>query len=158
MSDVAFAPELNGSKKPDEGSGQLASAHPILVVEDNDSIRDLIQIVLKGAGHDVHAVGNAEGALELARSIHPGLILMDIQLPGMDGLELARRLKGDAATADIIILAVTAYAMEGDQRKARESGCDGYITKPLDIKTLPHTVSAHLNGSFTAGTNGSPPH
>jgi two-component system, cell cycle response regulator DivK len=146
MSDVAFAPELNGSKRPDEAQGRVALAGPVLVVEDNESIRELIQIVLKGAGHDVHSIGNAESALEMARSIRPRLILMDIQLPGMNGLELARRLKGAAATADIIILAVTAYAMESDQCKARESGCDGYITKPLDIKTLPDTVSAYLNG------------
>lgn len=117
----------------------------ILVVEDNESIRELIQIVLKGAGHEVEAVGDAEQALERARTIRPGVILMDIQLPGMDGLELARRLKADTATTDIVILAVTAYAMESDHRKAREAGCDGYISKPLDVKTLPDTVAAYLS-------------
>jgi two-component system, cell cycle response regulator DivK len=121
-------------------------APSVLVVEDNDQIRELIQIVLRGAGYEVRAVGDAESALEIARSEHPGLLLMDVQLPGMDGLELARRLKADPATADIAILAVTAYAMESDQRKAREAGCDGYISKPLDVKTLPDTVSAHLEG------------
>jgi len=136
MSDVSFAPELSGA------------GGPILVVEDNESIRGLIQIVLKSAGHEVHGVSDAEGALEAAWSIRPRLILMDIQLPGMDGLELTRRLKADAATADIIILAVSAYAMDSDRRKAREAGCDGYISKPLDVKTLPDTVSAYLDGAL----------
>jgi two-component system, cell cycle response regulator DivK len=159
MSDVAFAPQVNGSKRPEEARNRVAVTGPVLVVEDNESIRELIQIVLRAAGHDVHGVSDAERALEVTRSIRPSLILMDIQLPGMDGLELARRLKGDSATADIIILAVTAYAMESDQCKAREAGCDGYIAKPLDVRTLPETVSAYLDGSFTArdgaGDNGS---
>jgi two-component system cell cycle response regulator DivK len=130
---------------------------PILVVEDNESIRELIQIVLKGAGHEVQSVGDAEAALEIAQTGHPRLILMDIQLPGMDGLELARRLKADPATSDIMILAVTAYAMERDYHKAREAGCDGYIPKPLDIKTLPDTVSAYLEGALQgAPVAGSP--
>jgi CheY-like chemotaxis protein len=116
------------------------------VVEDEESILGLLQIVLKSAGHEVHGVSDAENAFEAACSIRPRLILMDIQLPGMDGLELTRRLKADAATADIIILAVSAYAMENDHRKAREAGCDGYISKPLDVKTLPETVSAYLDG------------
>jgi CheY-like chemotaxis protein len=145
MSHQSFAPERNGAGPPEQARAQAAIAGvPILVVEDNESIRGLIQLVLENAGCKVHSVGDAEDALEAARSIRPRMILMDVQLPGMDGLELTRRLKADAATSDIIILAVTAYAMESDHRKAREAGCDGYISKPLDIKALPSTVSGYL--------------
>ena len=69
---------------------------------------------------------------------------MDIQLPGIDGLELTRRLKADPATRDIVIVAVTAYAMKGDQAKAQAAGCDDYITKPIDTRTLPETIARHL--------------
>jgi CheY-like chemotaxis protein len=151
MSGISFAPELNGAGRPEEARARaVVAGGPILVVEDNESIRTLIQIVLKSAGHGVQGVSDAESAFEAASSIRPRLILMDIQLPGMDGLELTRRLKADAATADIIILAVSAYAMESDRRKAREAGCDGYISKPLDIGTLPRTVSAYLDGTAEA--------
>jgi CheY-like chemotaxis protein len=69
---------------------------------------------------------------------------MDIQLPGMDGLELTRRLKADLATKDIVILALTAYAMKGDEDKARAAGCDGYIAKPIDVGSLPGVIAQHL--------------
>jgi CheY-like chemotaxis protein len=131
MSNTGFVPQTNGS-------------NPILVVEDNESIRQLIEIVLKSAGHEVHGVGDGESALVAAQSIHPRLILMDVQLPGMDGLELARRLKTDAGTADITIVAVTAFAMESDREKAREAGCDGYISKPLDVNALTAAVSGYI--------------
>jgi two-component system, cell cycle response regulator DivK len=103
--------------------------------------------VLRSAGHEVLGVSDAESALEAAWSARPRLILMDVQLPGMDGLELARRLKADPATADIIIVMVSAYAMESDHQKARDAGCDGYISKPLDVNALPAAVSAYLNGA-----------
>jgi CheY-like chemotaxis protein len=148
MTHISFVPELNGSGRREEAQRAVAGV-PILVVEDNESIRGLIQVVLKSAGYEVHTVSDAERAFEAALSIRPRMILTDIQLPGMNGLELTRRLRADAATADIIILAVTAYAMEGDDRKAREAGCDGYISKPLDVKALPDTVSEYLGRSFT---------
>jgi CheY-like chemotaxis protein len=78
------------------------------------------------------------------RNNHPDVILMDIQLPGIDGLELTRRLKADPATRDIVIIAVTAYAMKGDQAKAQAAGCDDYITKPIDTRALPETIARHL--------------
>jgi CheY-like chemotaxis protein len=146
MTHIPFAAQMNGAKRPEEASSPVVIPSRILIVEDNESIRHLIEIVLKSAGHEVHAVGDGESALEAASAIRPRLILMDVQLPGMNGLELARRLKADPETADIVILAVTAYAMESDQFKAREAGCDGYISKPLDVKTLPDTVSGYLAG------------
>jgi CheY-like chemotaxis protein len=156
MSDISFAPELNGAGRPEEARARaVVAGGAILVVEDNESILELIRIVLKSAGHEVHCVSDAESAFEAALAIRPRLILMDIQLPAMDGLDLTRRLKADAATADIIILAVTAYAMESDYRKAREAGCDGYISKPLDVRTLPDTISAYLDGFVTGGGSSS---
>ena len=116
----------------------------ILVVDDNAANRRLAQAVLERAGHDVHGVPDAERAVEAVESLHPNLILMDIQLPGIDGLELTRRLKADPATRDIVILATTAYAMPGDKVKATEAGCDGYVTKPIDVNALPEVVSKHL--------------
>jgi CheY-like chemotaxis protein len=120
------------------------AADPVLIVDDNPVNLRLTEVVLKGARHEVHTARDAESALEAVASIHPGLILMDIQLPGMDGLELTRRLRADPDTRDIVIVATSAYAMASDKRKAREAGCDGYIVKPIDVRTLPETVSGYL--------------
>lgn len=116
----------------------------ILVVDDNPANAKLARVLLAGEGYDMAVAADAEEALAALGRIHPQLILMDLQLPGMDGLELTRRLKADAATRDIIILAVTAYAMAGDEEKARRSGCDGYIPKPIDTRALPTIVARHL--------------
>jgi CheY-like chemotaxis protein len=120
------------------------AADPVLIVDDNPVNLRLTEVVLKGARHEVHTARDAESALEAIASIRPGLILMDIQLPGMDGLELTRRLRADPDTRDIVIVATSAYAMASDKRKAREAGCDGYIVKPIDVRTLPETVSVYL--------------
>jgi two-component system cell cycle response regulator DivK len=120
------------------------AADPVLIVDDNPVNLRLTEVVLKGARHEVHTARDAESALEAIASIRPGLILMDIQLPGMDGLELTRRLRADPDTRDIVIVATSAYAMASDKRKAREAGCDGYIVKPIDVRTLPETVSGYL--------------
>ena len=87
---------------------------------------------------------DAEDALRILELFSPRLILMDLQLPRMDGLELTRRLKADPARRAIIIIALTAYAMKGDDRKAFAAGCDGYISKPIDIDALPRVVAEHL--------------
>jgi two-component system cell cycle response regulator DivK len=120
------------------------AADPVLIVDDNPVNLRLTEVVLKGARHEVHTARDAESALEAVASIRPGLILMDIQLPGMDGLELTRQLRADPDTRDIVIVATSAYAMASDKRKAREAGCDGYIVKPIDVRTLPETVSGYL--------------
>ena len=93
---------------------------------------------------------DAEMAQEIVRHTPPDLILMDIALPGMDGLTLTRQLKADPATRHIIVVALTAFAMKGDDAKAREAGCDGYITKPIDTRALPAAVAAYLR--HTDGT------
>jgi len=116
----------------------------ILIVDDNPVNLKLAQLLLTGEGHDVRTANDAEEALEVLKVFSPRLILMDIQLPGMDGLELTRWLKADPATRDITILGLTAYAMKGDQEKILAAGCDGYISKPIDTRTLPEVISHYL--------------
>jgi CheY-like chemotaxis protein len=116
----------------------------ILIVDDNAQNLKLARVVLANEGFDVQTASNAEDALQLLRTITPRLILMDIQLPGMDGLELTRQLKADPATRAIRVIALTAYAMKGDDEKAFAAGCDGYITKPIDVERLPALVSSYL--------------
>jgi CheY-like chemotaxis protein len=95
----------------------------------------------------VRTAERAEEAFAVLQGFHPRLILMDIQLPGIDGLELTRQLRADPSFRDVTILAVTAYAMKSDERRARDAGCDGYIAKPIDTRSLPDLVRAYLNGS-----------
>ena len=116
----------------------------ILIVDDNPVNLKLAHLLLTGEGHDVRTANDAEEALEVLKVFSPRLILMDIQLPGMDGLELTRRLKADPATRAITILGLTAYAMKGDQEKILAAGCDGYISKPIDTRTLPEVISHYL--------------
>jgi len=116
----------------------------ILIVDDNATNLKLVAYLMKANGYTVDTALDAESAIEAIRNNHPDVILMDIQLPGIDGLELTRRLKADPATRDIVIVAVTAYAMKGDQAKALAAGCDDYITKPIDTRSLPDTIKRHL--------------
>jgi CheY-like chemotaxis protein len=117
---------------------------PVIVVDDNPINLKLLEIVLGEEGYDVRTAADAEAALALLQTFRPRLIMMDLQLPGMDGLELTRRLKADAATRNIIIIAVTSYAMKGDDQKAFAAGCDDYITKPISTVSLPGLVARHL--------------
>jgi two-component system cell cycle response regulator DivK len=116
----------------------------VLVVEDNPANMTLATFLLKSAGYAVLTATDAESGLALARSEQPDLILMDIQLPGMDGLEATAVLKQDAATRDIPVVALTALAMKGDEERIRAAGCDGYIAKPLAYREFLATVSTHL--------------
>ncbi|HEX3594260.1 MAG TPA: response regulator [Polyangiaceae bacterium] len=119
-------------------------ADRVLIVDDNPQNLKLARILLSSEGYDVRTAGDAEEALRVLEEFPPALILMDVQLPGMDGLELTRRLKADPARAHIVIVALTAYAMKGDYDKAIAAGCDGYVSKPLDTEQLPITIAAHL--------------
>jgi CheY-like chemotaxis protein len=119
---------------------------PILIVDDNATNLKLARVVLEGADYDVHTAVDAGDALRVLETLRPRLILMDIQLPDLDGLELTRRLKADPRYRDIPIVALTAYAMKGDDAKALAAGCDGYITKPIDVDGLPLTVAKYLTG------------
>src|ERR1700761_8874993 len=108
---------------------------PILIVDDNPINMKLARVLLMQEGFEVREARDAEEAIEILKSFHPRLILMDVQLPGLNGLDLTRRLKASPDTRDIIIVALTAYAMKGDEDKAREAGCDGYLTKPINTRT-----------------------
>jgi two-component system cell cycle response regulator DivK len=116
----------------------------VLVVEDNPTNMKLAILLLEAAGHTVICATDAEAGLTLAREQRPNLILMDIQLPGMDGLQATALLKGDEATRAIPVIALTALAMKGDEARIRAAGCDGYIAKPLVHHDFVASVSAQL--------------
>jgi two-component system cell cycle response regulator DivK len=117
----------------------------VLIVEDNPANMTLAIFLLESAGHTVINATNAEAGLTLARAKQPNLILMDIQLPGMDGLEATRLLKQDETTRTIPVIALTALAMKGDEERIRAAGCDGYIAKPLAYKDFLAVISERLD-------------
>jgi two-component system, cell cycle response regulator DivK len=116
----------------------------ILVVEDNMANRKLTTFLVESAGHTVLCAEDAETGLTIARAEQPDLILMDIQLPGMDGLQATALLKQDEATRAIPVIAITALAMKGDEERIRAAGCDGYVAKPLAYREFLAVVSTHL--------------
>lgn len=121
----------------------------ILVVEDTAANMRLISMLLRKAGHEVLQAANADEAIALARAQNPDLILMDIQLPGMDGLAATRILKEDESTRRIPVVALTELAMRGDEQRVLMAGCDGYIAKPIQYKQFLEKVSGLLAGSST---------
>jgi two-component system, cell cycle response regulator DivK len=116
----------------------------ILVVEDNPANMTLARFLLQSAGHTVLSSTDAEAGLMLAHREQPNLVLMDIQLPGMDGLKATALLKGDKATRAIPVIALTALAMTGDEERIRAAGCDGYIAKPFGYREFLATIAAQL--------------
>jgi two-component system cell cycle response regulator DivK len=128
------------------------AGEPILIVDDNPANLKLARVLLTGEGFDVRTAADAREALSVLEGFRPRMILMDLQLPGMDGFELTRRLKASPAHREVIILALTAYAMKGDEEKARAAGCDGYISKPIDTRTLPLVVADYLAGRRAPGS------
>ena len=120
------------------------STKTILVVEDNALNMKLVKSLLKIGKHEMLEAPDAETGITLARDKKPDLILMDIQLPGMDGLTATRIIKEDPSVKDIPVVAFTSFAMEGDEEKAMEVGCAGYITKPLDTQNFLKTVESYL--------------
>ncbi len=127
------------------------SAKRILLVEDNAVNRRLAQFLLKSKGYEVWEVTSAPEAFAALKERRPDLILMDIQLPEVDGLTATRRLKEDPATSDIPVVAVTSYAMKGDEAKALEAGCSAYVTKPIDKTQFLDTVARLLPPSHANG-------
>lgn len=119
----------------------------ILIVEDNAANMKLTDLLLRNAGHATLMAEDAETGVALARQLLPDLILMDIQLPGMDGFQATSLLKQDPATRGIPIIALTAMAMKADQEKSRIAGCDGYIAKPLRYRELYAAIDALLSRS-----------
>ncbi|MBI1763512.1 MAG: response regulator [Acidobacteria bacterium] len=116
----------------------------ILIVEDNEQNLYLATYLLQNNGYEVSAARTGLEGLELARTLQPDLILMDLQLPELDGYEVTRRLKGDPATRQIPVLAVTSYAMSDDREKALAAGCAGHLEKPLAPETFASQVAKFL--------------
>lgn len=120
------------------------AADKILIIDDNPINLKLVKLILFKNGYEVFTASDAENALKLLENLRPRLILMDIQLPGIDGLQLTKKLKSDPKYKNTIIVAVTAYAMKGDERKALLAGCNGYISKPINVHTFPDTIADYL--------------
>ena len=120
------------------------SGEKILVIEDTPMNMELVTDVLEVVGYNVIQAETAETGIEKARTERPDLILMDIGLPGMDGLTAAGILKRDQLTKDIPIIALTSHAMQDDEERIMTAGCDGYITKPIDTREFPKTVAGFI--------------
>ncbi len=121
----------------------------ILIVEDNAMNLDMLSRRLARRGHTILTAGDGRSGIDTARAEQPELILMDLSLPEIDGWEATRRLKADAATAAIPVIALTAHAMDGDREKAVEAGCDDYATKPIDLPALLAKIAALVPGDGT---------
>lgn len=118
--------------------------HNILIVDDNPVNLKLAVSVLEAAGFAIDFATTAEEALVMIEARLPHLVLMDIGLPGMDGLTLTRRLRSDTRYINLPIVALTAFAMKGDERRALDAGCNGYITKPIDTRAFALQIAAYL--------------
>jgi CheY-like chemotaxis protein len=128
----------------------MKAAKKILIIEDNPLNLELARDILEQAGHLVCAASSAEKGIQLARSELPDLILMDVSLPGMDGLSATRLLTHDPDTAKIPIIFLTAHAMHGDKEKAVAAGCKGYLTKPIDTRTFAKSIETFLETPLKA--------
>jgi CheY-like chemotaxis protein len=133
-----------GKMKPGAQGEKTVAGEKILLVEDNPVNRRLAVFLLRSQGYEVREATTAQEAFEILKTESPDLIVMDIQLPGMDGLEATKRIKAQPETADIPVLAVTSYAMKGDREKALAAGCAGYVTKPIDKVIFVREVANHL--------------
>jgi two-component system, cell cycle response regulator DivK len=122
----------------------LPAPKRILVVEDNELNMKLLNDVLEAHGFDVMSTPRGKVAVEWAQQHHPDLILMDLQLPDLSGLDATRQLKADPATRDIPVIAVTAFAMAGDEKKALDHGCDAYVAKPIVLRDFLNLVASFI--------------
>jgi two-component system cell cycle response regulator DivK len=122
------------------------NAYRVLIVEDNEKNMKVLRDLMQLQGYRTLEARDGISGLEVARSEHPDLILMDVQLPVMDGYEVTRRMKADETTRDIPVVAVTSFAMKGEEERARAAGCDAYLNKPINIHMLVTTVKKYLSG------------
>ena len=129
-------------------AGDLPKSVPkrILIVEDNELNMKLLNDVLEAYGYDIVKTDSGAAVLRLARTHRPDLVLMDIQLPDVSGLDAVRQLKADPETKEIPVIAVTAFAMAGDERRALDSGCNGYVAKPIMLREFLATIEEFLRG------------
>jgi len=126
----------------------------ILVVDDNNDSRELVVKVLKNQGYEMIEAIDGEDALEKALSEKPDLILMDISIPKINGYEVTKRLKSLEEVKKIPVVALTAHAMRGDRAKALEAGCEGYISKPINVRELPAQIKSYLRGKWESIVGG----
>lgn len=126
----------------------MSGSNLILLVEDNEANQMLARAVLELEGYEVRVAGSGPEALQALRDCVPDLILMDVQLPGQDGLSLTRQLKAEPSTSAIPVVALTAHAMTGDRQLAISAGCAGYIAKPIDTRTFGSQVRQFLSTTF----------
>jgi CheY-like chemotaxis protein len=119
-------------------------AESILIVDDNAMNVKLLRVILEREGYAVYTAMDGEEGLGVVANVKPRLILMDIRLPGIDGLELTRLLRADVATKDIVIVALTASGTTGDEQQALAAGCNGYLAKPIDVGALPTLIARYL--------------
>lgn len=128
---------------------------PILIVDDNPLNLKLEKRLLELEQYQVLTAKNAEETLKVLEYFHPALVLMDFQLPGLDGVELTKKLRQDPQNRETIILIVTSYDQQGDEEKAKAAGCDGYLHKPIDTQALPGVIASYLrDGKGRPGTKG----
>src|SRR6266436_1452981 len=132
------------------------SNNSVLIVEDTPINLKVVHFVMHRAGFDVRTATSAEEALEVLKHFRPSVVLTDIQLPGMDGIELVKRLRADPNTRDTIVLALTAFAMKSDEQKAFDAGCDGYITKPIDTRTFPNLIRQYIGPNRETPSDAAP--
>jgi two-component system cell cycle response regulator DivK len=136
---------MNEGKMEDIKKGM---SRRILVVDDNNDSRELVVKVLKNKGYEMIEAIDGEEALEKAMSEKPDLILLDISIPKLNGYEVTKRLKSLEEVKDIPVVALTAHAMKGDRAKALEAGCEGYISKPINVRDLPAQVKSYMRGKW----------
>jgi two-component system cell cycle response regulator DivK len=141
LTDTALRPQSGG---PGRGARWSPDVAKVLIIEDNAGNMILATFLLQSAGHSVLSATDAEAGLTLARDEQPDLILMDIQLPGMDGFQATLLLKRDEATRTIPVIALTALAMKGEEERIRAAGFDGYIAKPMHYQDFLTTIAAKL--------------
>ena len=134
----------NGAAAARQPGQQATAAKTILVIEDNDLNMKLFQTLLEMRGYGVLPARDGKEGLRLARAHRPDLIIMDIQLPGVSGLVVAKSIKDDADLKEIPIIAVTAFALKGDEERMREGGCAAYLAKPISTPVFLKTVAEHL--------------
>jgi len=143
MMPVQGRPAISGAFGAERGNGKVM-AKSVLIVEDNDLNMKLFNDLLQANGYETIQTKDGREAMDIARKHHPDLILMDIQLPEISGLEITKMLKNDAELKSIPVIAVTAFAMKGDEEKIREGGCEGYIAKPISVANFLQTVARFL--------------
>ena len=138
-------------KRATEGIRQMTAQKKVLIVEDNELNMKLFNDLLEAHGYKTVTTRDGSTALDLARDEMPDLILMDIQLPEVSGLDITKQLKSEDDIKHIPVIAVTAFAMKGDEDKIKECGCEGYVSKPISIVSFIQTISSHLDQSEQNG-------